>query len=161
MTGLRHIRTWIVASVLTALTLAMAGCQVQPAKWSEIGHEDNGQDADAAKQANAKGLHVVAVPSQYVIRLGSHDIVTILRSVGYSDAQILDIGASLRDALAQSGMAQIMMGKKLEATVQVLSDRVMIVSAARGAYDYNLRTGQVGLLTTPPGQAIQQPQPKR
>jgi hypothetical protein len=140
---------------LMALVLAGAGCQAEPAKWSELGESSQEEAADTGRPVDVRGLHVVPLPGKYVTQLRAADVVRILKNVGCSNEQVVDIGTDLRDALAKRGAAQIMIGKKAEALIQVNNNKVLISSVTRGMFEYNLRTGQIGLPNVRPGQSLQ------
>ncbi len=154
MTRMSFIRALPAVLLLTALVLAGVGCHAQPAQWSNLG--DQSQEEDQAtsqdRHVNTKGLHVVAVPGRYVTQLRASDVVRILKTVGCSSDQIMEIGADLHDALAQKGVADIMMGRRAEARIQVGNNQILISSVSRGMYIYDLRKGQIGLPNMMPGQ---------
>jgi hypothetical protein len=145
--------------MLAALMLAGMGCEAQPAKWSELGESDQNEavNADTGRPVNVRGLHVVPLSGRYVTQLRAADVIQVLRNVGCSNEQIMDIGTDLREALATRGAAQIMVGKKAEALIQVGNNQVLISSVTRGMFVYDLQRRQIGLPKMQPGQTMQNP----
>jgi hypothetical protein len=159
---------WTTVCILTlaAWALTLTGCHAQPAEWSELGEknqpqaqeQDPQQEQERPRPQNTKGLHVVPVSRRgnAVIELRADDVIRILRGMGCSDEQILEIGRDLHDALAGTGAAQIMFGKKVEANMQTGGEnQVLISSANRGVFIYDLRRRQLGLPNGAPSIATQ------
>ncbi len=90
------------------------------------------------------GIKLVPVSNREVVELNPDDVVIIMRRAGFSDRQILQFGAELRNGLAQSGAVQIMVGDKLEVIFAVKGDAVYISTRLRGNFIYNVNTGWVG-----------------
>ncbi len=153
MTTVQHSRALIGILALLALVLAGAGCNAQPARWSELG-ETSQDEAAAQQQTHAKGLHVVPRPGRYVTQLRASDVIKILQSIGCSREQVLEIGTDFREALATRGAAEIMVGRKSQATIQVANGKVLISSLTRGMFEYNLRRGEIGLPPLQPGRPM-------
>jgi hypothetical protein len=155
MRKLMYIRMLAGAVTLTALVLAGLGCHARPAKWSELGDpQDEPQVTEDGQPINVKGLHVVPGRGQYVTQLRAVDIVRILRHIGCSNDEVLEIGSDLRNVLADRGAAQIMVGKNVEAVVEVGNNKVIFTSS-RGTFEYNLQSGQIGLPNTAPSLSMQ------
>ena len=148
-----HIWTLTGTLVLVVLALTMAGCQAQPAAWPELGAGSRSQSQEQSR-SNTKGLHIVPQRSHAVAELKANDVIKIMRSIGCTDEQIVDLGTDLRDILAQDGAARIMVGKKLEALMQVSGNQVLITSNSRGTFVYDLRRGQIGLPNISPGRPM-------
>jgi hypothetical protein len=155
----------VVGGVLSLLALGLAGsgCHAQPAQWSELGDRNSGEEEglNSGRPINESGLHVVPASGRYVSQLRAIDIVRILRTVGCTNDDIMVVGTDLREALAERGAAQIMVGRRKEATVEVGNMRILITSQTRGAFVYNLQTGQMGLPNASPGQRTQAPVSRR
>jgi len=149
------------------LVLTVAGCGgVQPVEWSELGAEgrarpprrsDNRQvqaereptdphpsarvaesRAKKPSRADRYGLRVQARSNREVARLGPEDLVRIMRRVGFSDEQILDLGVDLHTALRTSGGAEVFQGKQLEMIFVVSNQQVQIQSRSRGTFIYDI-----------------------
>jgi hypothetical protein len=67
----------------------------------------------------------------------------MMRLVGFSDRQILELGPDMRDSLSRSGAAQLKIGDKVEAVFAVNDDFVYIATRSRGTFVYSVKEGQV------------------
>lgn len=72
---------------------------------------------------------VVSLSNQDIAALTSDDIVRVMWRAGFSDDQILEVGTDLRNSLASTGAAKIMVGKKADAFLAVGADRGKKVEA--------------------------------
>lgn len=72
-----------------------------------------------------------------IAALGAKDIVVIMDRAGFSKEQILDHGTRLRNLLAQTGAAQIDIGKNPEAIFAVRGSFVHVSSRSRGSFIYD------------------------
>lgn len=90
------------------------------------------------------GIKLVPVSNREVIDLSPDDVVVIMRRAGFSDRQILQFGADLRNGLAQSGAVEVVVGDKHEVIFAVKGDAVYISTRLRGNFIYNVNTGWVG-----------------
>jgi len=68
-----------------------------------------------------------------------------MRRAGFSDMQILQFGTEVRNALSQSGAAQIKVRRKVEAVFAIKGDSVYITTRLRGNFIYNVKTGWMGV----------------
>ena len=102
-----------VASVLTLLTLSVAGC------------------------ANSRA-RVISLSNREIAALDADDIVRVMRRAGFSDDQVIDLGPDLRNMLASSGAAKIQVGNKVEAMFSVDGDSLYASSYRRGSFIYDL-----------------------
>jgi hypothetical protein len=149
------IRSLMVILAATALVLAGVGCQAQPAQWSDLGDHSQDEIMSHGRRVNVRGLHVVPASGRYIVQLRATDVIRILKSIGCTNEQVLEIGPDFRDALAERGTAHIMMGRVTEATVQVGNGQVLISSVTRGMFIYDLRRAQIGLPNVAPGLSMQ------
>jgi hypothetical protein len=78
--------------------------------------------------------------------LSADDIIRIMRRIGYSDDQILEVGPDVHDALLLSGAAVIGRGKRTEAVLRVNTEYVIVRSRDYGSMIYNLRQAGFGLM---------------
>lgn len=99
------------------------------------------------------GAKVVSLSNREVATLTSDDIVRIMWRAGFSDEQILEVGTDLRNSLASTGAAKIMVGKKADVFLAVGEDRgkkveamfcvdgdyLHIASRRRGSFIYELK----------------------
>jgi hypothetical protein len=93
------------------------------------------------------GIRIIPLGSRHVLTLKADDVVQIMRKAGFSDAQIEENGTDLRNALAQSGAAQVIINGRLEAVFAINRDQgdcVYIATASRGNFIFNVKTGWVG-----------------
>jgi hypothetical protein len=150
---------WVVRGTLglVAVALAVAGCQAKPAEWAALGPRNDPAVTEEARSANTKGLHIVPQKNKSVIELKARDVIKIMRHIGCTDDQVVELGEELHDVMAQVGAARIMVGPKTEALVQADGKQVLISSASRGTFVYDVRRGQIGLPNIIPGRAVQGP----
>ena len=92
---------------------------------------------------STRGIQVIPLGSRGVLDLSADDVVEIMQAAGFSDAQIIDYGTEVHDALAQSGAVQIKMGRKVEAIFAVNGNDIYISTRLRGYFIYNINTGWV------------------
>jgi len=90
-------------------------------------------------------IQVIPLNSRSVLTLSSDDIVQVMRRAGFSDMQILQFGTEVRNALSQSGAAQIKVRRKVEAVFAIKGDSVYITTRLRGNFIYNVKTGWMGV----------------
>jgi hypothetical protein len=85
-----------VTLVLSILVLAMVGCNhgIQPVEWPEL-----------STGGESYPLQVTAKQNRDMADLSADDIIRIMRRIGYSDDQILEVGPDVHDALLLSGAA--------------------------------------------------------
>jgi len=95
----------------------------------------------ASTRGNKSQFQVIPVSSQDVAELSSDDVVRVMRRVGFSDEQILELGAQLRDGLLLSGAVQISRNNIVEAIFVIRDNRVHITARLRGNFIYDLQKG--------------------
>jgi hypothetical protein len=84
---------------------------------------------------------VISLQNGELAGLSADDVVRVMQRAGFSDDQILDLGAHIRNALAETGAAQVQVGEKVEAIFMVNRKLVMIASRKTGNHIYNVDTG--------------------
>ena len=132
-----------VAMLLVALAFGVMGCQAQPAQWSELSPGRGGQTQPGQQPQRRQGsIQIVPQTNREVADLSPDDVVRIMRRVGFTDAQILDMGTDLHDALFRSGGARVVDGQETEALLRVNGMQVYIGSRTRGNFVYDLGYGQ-------------------
>jgi hypothetical protein len=133
-----------VLLVLAPLALAAVGCNggLRQAEWSELGSESRADRPSRSSRRERDVLRIVPVSNREVARLSPDDIVRVMRGVGFSDAQILELGTDLYSALRLSGGAQLTFGKNLEMLFAVHNQQVHIQSRSRGAFVYDIVLGR-------------------
>jgi hypothetical protein len=89
-------------------------------------------------------FQVIPLSNQNIADLSAKDIIQVMRRAGFSDEQILELGADLRNGLSMSGAAQVKVGDKVEVVFAVHSDCVYISTRLRGNFIYNMKGGWVG-----------------
>lgn len=94
--------------------------------------------------SSSGGIKLVPVSNREVVELNPDQVVIIMRRAGFSDRQILQYGADLRNGLAQSGAVQVIVGDKHEVIFAVKGDAVYITTRLRGNFIYNVETGWIG-----------------
>lgn len=103
------------AGMLLALCAALGGCST-----------------DSVKVEFATNPDVAA--------LNADDIAVAMRQAGFTDAEILDLGPQLRNALAQAGAAKVRQGEKVEAIFAVDGPVLHISSRRTGSHIFDLQT---------------------
>lgn len=83
-------------------------------------------------------LDVSAFPNPDVAALTADDVVVVMRQAGFSDAEIVDVGPDLRNALATSGSAHIRSQDKTEAIFAIERSYLYVASRRRGSFVYDL-----------------------
>lgn len=111
----------VVLSLILFLSLGMVSC--------------------ASTRGNKSQFQVIPVGSQDVAELSADDIVIVMRRVGFSDEQIVELGTQLRDGLLLSGAAQISRNDIVEAIFVIRDDKVHITARLRGNFIYDLQKG--------------------
>jgi hypothetical protein len=115
--------------VLVLLALEVGGC----GGWFKRSSDDS-----------LLQLRVVPRENRDQADLRAEDILRVMERVGFSDAQILQLGPELHRALQTAGAAEIKWGKKTEMAFGVNGERLFISSRGRGAFVYNITSGRFG-----------------
>ena len=95
----------------------------------------------STRSGKSTRFQVIPVSSQDVAALSSDDVVRVMRRAGFSDEQILELGAQLRNALLLSGAVQIKQGNIVEAIFAINDNNVYVTARLRGNFIYNLQKG--------------------
>lgn len=137
------MRTATIAMLLVALALEAVGCKAQPAEWSELGFGGERQQRETTQRSRPRSGSIQVVPqsNREVADLSPDDIVRIMRQIGFTDEQILDLGTDVHDALFLSGAVQISKGNQTEAIARVSGTQVY-VGSRWGTLVYDLASGQ-------------------
>lgn len=125
-------------TLLAVLLLATAGCKkpiIRPAEWAELRVEPEPVE-----------IRVVALRNKDVANLSADDIVKVLRRLELSDERILELGPELHNALATSGAAEILVGKKSVVTFKVHGGYLAVRPVSRNGFIYDMKRGQFGLM---------------
>ena len=135
------VHTVTIAVLLVTLALEAMGCKAQPAEWSELGA--GGQQQSQQQQQRQQGtLQILPQPSREVADLNPDDVVRIMRRIGFTDDQIIELGTDMHDALFRSGAARVVYKEETEALLSVKGMQVYIGSRSRGSFVYDLGYGQ-------------------
>jgi len=134
------VHTVTIAVLLVTLALEAMGCKAQPAEWSELGA--GGQQQHQSQQRRQGAIQIVPQPSREVADLNPDDVVRIMRRIGFTDDQILELGTDMHDALFNSGAARVVYKEETEALVSVKGMQVYVRSRSRGSFIYDLGYGQ-------------------
>ncbi|UCD52168.1 MAG: hypothetical protein JSW27_05925 [Phycisphaerales bacterium] len=140
-----HIwQTVAIVGLMAALALAVMGCQAQPAQWSELG--PGGARYEQQQQSQPRNrygsIRIVAQSNREVADLSPDDVVKIMRRIGFTDEQILELGTELHDAMLTSGAVRVLDRDETEAIARVGGTQVYIGSRTRGNFVYDLGYGQ-------------------
>jgi len=138
----RHITSAVIrVLLLVPLALEMTGCKAQPAEWPELRQEGG----------KKRAVRIEAQTNREVADLHPDDVVSIARRIGFTDEQILNLGTNLHDALLVSGAAWILVGEEKEALLRIQGKYVLIYSASRGSFSYDLSRHDFGFTGSPAG----------
>ena len=88
-------------------------------------------------------LRLSPLNNQDTVNLNANDIVSIMRSAGFSDDQILEHGTRMHQDLLESGAVQLKVDDKIEAIFAVNNNYIYIATRMRGSFIYNTKTGQI------------------
>jgi hypothetical protein len=114
---------------LVVLALTAGGC----GRWFKGSSDDSVIQLSVVPHENADQADLSAAA-----------ILRIMERVGFSDAQILQLGPALHRALQTAGAAEIKLGKKTEMAFGVNGERLFITSRTRGTFVYNITSGRFG-----------------
>jgi len=131
-----------VVGLMAALTLAEMGCQAQPAQWSELGSGGARYEPQPQPRNQYGSIRIVAQPNREVADLSPDDVVKVMRRIGFTDQQILELGTELHEAMFTSGAVRILDRDETEAIARVNGMQIYIGSRTRGNFVYDLGYGQ-------------------
>lgn len=143
---------------LVLLAGGVAGCHggLKPVEWSELGSQNKPSQTSPPSEPRQSiernepspprkpsrkdkdVLRIVPVSNREVARLSPEDIVRVMQGVGFSNDQILELGADLHKALLLSGGAELFYGKRLEMLFAVNNQQIQIQSRTRGTFVYDV-----------------------
>jgi hypothetical protein len=106
------------AMMLAALALSLSGC-AQP----------------------TTGIKMLPKANSDVVDLTAADVVQIMRAAGFSNEQIAEHGAALREGMARSGSVYVQIGESIEVVFAAKGDKVHISALGRGHFYYDVKTG--------------------
>jgi hypothetical protein len=113
-----------------------------------------------SKNSNA-ALEIVPKNNRYALTVtpSADDIVAMMAKVGFLEGQILELGETLRNALATQGAAEVRRGKEVGAIFAAYQNDTVFISTRRGGtYIYDIRNGRFKLGDeTPPSQPAPAP----
>ncbi|MCX7013919.1 MAG: hypothetical protein NTW86_15430 [Candidatus Sumerlaeota bacterium] len=89
--------------------------------------------------ASAK-LRLTPLPSAEAAGLSPDDTVAILKQAGFNDAEILQVGAEVRNSLARDGGVKVQLKHSTEAILAVDSQYIQVASRRTGAFIYDTKT---------------------
>jgi hypothetical protein len=88
-------------------------------------------------------LRITPLDNKNTIALNANDIVQLMRQVGFSDEQILELGDRIHDSLLHSGAAQLKVGDKVEVIFAVNNNFVYVATRSRGSFIYDVKNGRI------------------
>ena len=91
--------------------------------------------------AQSTGIQILPVGNQDVLDLTAADIVQVMKAAGFSEVQIYEYGAAVRDGVARSGAVQVKIGDTVEAVFAAKGDTIYVSTRSRGHFYYNVKTG--------------------
>jgi len=141
------VRTAAIVALLAVLAFGAVGCKAQPAQWSELGSGGERQQqpprqSQRQPERRQGSIRIEAQTNREVADLNPDDVVRIMRRIGFTDAQILDMGTDMHETLLVSGGARVVNGQETEALLRVNGMQVYIRSRSRGSFVYDLGYGQ-------------------
>ncbi len=86
---------------------------------------------------------IVPLSNQSTIRLNARDIAQMMRQVGFTNEQILELGPTMRDSLLNSGAAQLEVNHKVEAIFAAKKDYIYVATRLRGSFVYDTVSGKI------------------
>jgi hypothetical protein len=107
-------------------------------QWSEL--EIGGPQQQSQREPGSVRIEPQA--NREVADLSPDDIVRIMRRIGFTDDQILAMGADMHEALRMAGGAQVIDRDEVEAWVRISGTNAYIMSRTRGNFTYDLGSGQ-------------------
>lgn len=110
--------------LILVLTLCITGCT-----------------SSTTSHLSSKELRITPLNNKCTVALSTDDIVRMMRQVGFSDKQILELGGCMHDSLLHSGAAQLEIGNKVEAIFAVNNNFVYIATRSRGSFVYDAKKG--------------------
>jgi hypothetical protein len=127
--------------VLVVLALEVVGCNdaIKPVEWPELHSE-----------GRLGEYRIEPKDNRDVADLTADDVVRIMRQVGFSDQQILDLGMDLHDAISSSGAAVVYDGTRAEMVFRVNREYLMVRSREQGSMIYDIARGRFGLMPPAP-----------
>lgn len=127
--------------VLVVLALEVVGCKdaIKPVEWPEL-HPEGGSGE----------YRIVPQDNRDVAELTADDVVRVMRELGFSDAEILDLGTDLHDAIASAGMAVVFDGNRAEMILRVNREYLLIRTRSQGSMMYDIARGHFGVLPPTP-----------
>jgi len=84
-------------------------------------------------------LQIIPLSNRDVAILSADDVVQVMRRAGLSDEQILEFGTDLRNGLALSGAAQLMVGDRVEAIFAAQGNHVYVTTRMRGSFTHRVQ----------------------
>lgn len=88
-------------------------------------------------------FRITPLNNKNTIALNANDIVQMMRRVGFSDEQILELGGRMRDSLLHSGAAQLKIGNNVEAIFAVNNNFVYVATRLRGSFIYDVEKSRI------------------
>lgn len=136
------LRTVAIVGLMAALALEVIGCNAQPAQWSELrstrsSHEEQPQHS----RGRYGSIQIVPQTNREVADLSPDDVVKIMRRIGFTDDQILKLGADMHEAMMTSGAIRVLDKDQTEAIARINGMQVFIGSRTRGNFVYDLGYG--------------------
>ena len=91
--------------------------------------------------ARSTGIQMLPVGNRDVLSLAAADVVQVMKAAGFSDMQISEHGAALRDGIAKSGAVQVKIDGTVEAVFAAKGDTIYVSTRSRGHFYYDVKTG--------------------
>ena len=99
--------------------------------------------SSTASKTSSEELRLTPLNNKSTIMLGADDIVKMMRQVGFTDAQILELGSRMHDGLLLSGAVQLEIGDKVEAIFAVNENYIYIATRMRGTFIYDVKNNRI------------------
>lgn len=136
------LQTVAIVGLMAALALGVVGCNARPAQWSELGSTRGAQAQQSQRGRGRYGsIQLVPQSNREVADLSPDDVINIMRRIGFTDEQILELGSDLHDAMMNSGAIRVLDRGETEAIARVNGMQVYIGSRTRGNFVYDLGYG--------------------
>ncbi|MGA2914408.1 MAG: hypothetical protein ABSE89_00050 [Sedimentisphaerales bacterium] len=99
--------------------------------------------SSTASKSSSEELRLTPLNNKSTIMLSADNVVKMMRQVGFTDEQILELGSRMHDGLLLSGAVQLEIGNKIEAIFAVNENYVYIATRIRGTFIYDVKNNRI------------------
>jgi hypothetical protein len=136
--GRRHI----VGLLLAATALGAGGCfNGHGPKWPSFGHGNRSGELRVEQRTGGQPADLKA-----------GEVVRVMRRIGLTDDQILNLGPILRNALRMSGAAAFVRGDQTDVMLAINDEHLFVQSRSQGSFIYDIKEKRFVAVPTMPEQ---------